>query len=1592
MTGLTGSGFIELKRNEASSETFDSLITTGSSTTLPSGWYVVETGTSAVANGQITAGTGSSNSGDVYSFGASGSSDRALGSVLSSTNSPLFGAQFTNGTGAAIGALEIAYTGEQWRLGAAGRSDRLDFQISFDATSLTTGTWNDVDALDFASPVTTGTTGALDGNAAANRTAIGATVQLASLIDIGKTFWIRWKDSDASGSDDGLAIDNVSIKAIAGTVTPPPPTLKPGLLDIADASLAEGQAGVQDMIFKVTRSGGSDGAVAVSYTVVLGSGAGEADATDLGAGIALAGTVTFADGQTTADIRVPIRGDASFEPNETFAVRLSDPTGGATLGDAVAVGTITNDDAAPPAPPANVFINEIHYDNAGADVGEAIEIAGVAGTNLSGYRLVLYNGSNLPGAAPTYGSTVALSGVIDDEGLGYGALAFSFPANGLQNGEMDGVALIAPDGTVVQLLSYEGVFTAAPGTPAAGVTSTDIGVSEGGSDPVGQSLQLGGQGASGADFAWQGSAPASFGSLNPGQTIIPDSGTGLVSAGDASVKEGDDGTANLVFTVRRAGGLGSSASVDYAIALNGTADAADLGSAAVLRGTLTFAAGASSATVMVPVRGDTVGEANETLSLTLSNPVGKISIVDGSAIGTIVNDDPIALSISAIQGAGHRSAYEGQSIVTNGVVTAVDTNGFFLQSAVGDGDAATSDAIFVFTGTAPAVAVGDEARVSGIVSEFLGGAGSLTVTQITTPQVAVVSQGNALPAAVLIGVNGVLPPSQVIDNDGLKSFDPTQDGIDFWESLEGMRVTLDTPQAVSNTSNFGETDVVVSHGVGATGMNDRGGITIAPNVDGTIDYNPEKIQIDDDSGVFAGFAPNYTIGDRLSNVTGVVNYAFGVYEVVVTEAVTITRDATLEREVTGLRGDANFLSLATYNVENLDPGDGKFTILASDIVYNLRAPDILALQEIQDADGAGTGSDLSGTVTAQGLIDAIFTTSGLRYAYVEVAPTTAGSTGGEPGGNIRNGYLYNLDRVSYVTGSAELITADAFANSRKPLVAQFEFAGQTITTINIHFTSRGGSDALWGSTQPPTAAGDAQRTAQAEAVKAYVNAELATDPKLNMAVLGDFNGFYFENALTTLTDAAKGGVFTNLNTLLPAEERYSYMFEGNAQQIDNILVTGGLMPGARYDAVHLNSQFGGSRLTDHDPQVALLFLGAAPTALALSATTVAENLPAGAVVGTLSAKDTANDTLTYTLVDNAGGRFAVDARTGVLTTTAAFDYEANASFAIVGRATDTGGLSTTAAFTVAVTNVNEAPVAVGDRISVNEDATSANLWSVLLGNDRDPDAGPAPTIRSVDVTGTRGSVVFDPASQSLRYVADGDSFDGLVTGTTTGDRFTYTIVDAGGLTSTATVDVTVTAVADGVKVVGGNGAGSIIGTEGEDYLAGGNGADTLTGLAGHDLLVGGNGDDRLFGGADRDVLYGDGGNDLLDGGSGNDVLFGGKGSDTLTGGSGADRFHFAKADGADVITDFNVMEDRIVLDGVQLSKATYGDVNRDGIVDVTLQFTQGASVTLLGVSDVRAVVFVASDGYSDFAPALLDRFGNGFAPYLPQAQDLAYAV
>jgi hypothetical protein len=318
--------------NTTYSENFDTLDQTGVSSTTPVAWTRAESGTNA--NTTYTANNGSSTTGDTYSYGTIGSSDRALGGLRTSTPSlvPTVGAFFRNDTGSTINTLQIAYTGEEWRLGSAGRTDQLDFQYSTNATSLTTGTWTDVNALDFTTPNTT-TTGAKDGNNVANRTAISNTITGLTLAP-GATVWIRWTDLDVSGADDGLAVDDFSITA--GINTP--------ALSINDVTLAEGgNATTTTFTFTVSLTSPA-GPSGVSFTINTADGTTNPATAGSDYVAIVNGSGSITSGNTSTTVSVTVNGDTSVEPDETFFVNLTNVTG-ATVTDGQGLGTIQNDDS-----------------------------------------------------------------------------------------------------------------------------------------------------------------------------------------------------------------------------------------------------------------------------------------------------------------------------------------------------------------------------------------------------------------------------------------------------------------------------------------------------------------------------------------------------------------------------------------------------------------------------------------------------------------------------------------------------------------------------------------------------------------------------------------------------------------------------------------------------------------------------------------------------------------------------------------------------------------------------------------------------------------------------------------------------------------------------------------------------------------------------------------------------------------------------------------------------------------------------------------------------------------------------------------------
>src|SRR5437764_6295471 len=325
----------------AYTQNFDTLSNVAGSTTnnltIP-GWFLTESGGGARDNEQYAVDTGGSTTGDTYSYGAAGSTERALGQLRSGTLIPLFGACFTNNTGSTITSLAVAYNGEEWRLGTAGRTDQMNFEYSLNATDLVTGTWTGVAALNFVTP-DTATTGAKNGNAAADRTALSSTITSLSIAN-GATFWIRWNDTDATGADDGLAVDDFSIT---------PQSVVPPNLTINDVSLNEGNAGTTSFTFTVSLSTpAGPGGVTFDVATADGTATQPSDYTQKSLT-----AQTIPAGSSTYSFTVLVNGDTTPETNETFFVNVTNVTG-AVVTDGQGQGTIVNDDAAP-----NLTINDV---------------------------------------------------------------------------------------------------------------------------------------------------------------------------------------------------------------------------------------------------------------------------------------------------------------------------------------------------------------------------------------------------------------------------------------------------------------------------------------------------------------------------------------------------------------------------------------------------------------------------------------------------------------------------------------------------------------------------------------------------------------------------------------------------------------------------------------------------------------------------------------------------------------------------------------------------------------------------------------------------------------------------------------------------------------------------------------------------------------------------------------------------------------------------------------------------------------------------------------------------------------------------------
>ena len=895
----------------------------------------------------------------------------------------------------------------------------------------------------------------------------------------------------------------------------------------------------------------------------------------------------------------------------------------------------------------SVFINEIHYDNAGGDTGEAIEIAGPAGTDLSGWNIALYNGTS--SQRSVYG-TISLSGIISDQDNGFGTLSFS--RAGIQNGSPDGMALIDAGGFVVQFLSYEGSFTAVSG-PAAGLTSTDIGVSESSSTPIGNSLQLTGSGTAYENFTWAGDAPSTFNNPNTGQSFGGDGGGGGGGGGPSSniiineVDADQAGTDAAEFVELYDGGVGNSDLSGHVLVLvNGSDDlsyrAYDLdglstngsgyfvlcGNAAttancdldVSPSTNLIQNGADAVALLI---GDAADYPNDTAVATTnlidaivydtsdSDDAGLLVLLNagqpqvnenGGGNGTghsnqrcpngsggARNTDSYEqfaptpgtvnvcvapakeLKIHEVQGSGPVSPEVGNKVAIEGIVvgdfqdgasgTHGDLNGFHVQEedADADADAMTSEGIFIFNGSSPAVDVhvGDLVRVVGNVSEFFGKTEITSFTGVT-----VLSSGNPIPAVSILS----LPVTSV----------------DEFEAYEGMYVTFPQPLVISDYFNFDRYNEIVlttrrhltptaefEPGPAANAAADAFLLNTILLDDGRTGENPDPAI--HPNGLEFDLTNLFRGGDTLTDVTGVMDYAFGLYRIQPTRGANYANDnpRPVAPDVVG-----GSLRLASSNVLNYfttldfprgDPLDNKCGPSENmgcrgadnaDELSRQRAKIIAALTAM-DADIVGL-VEIENNVDDDALIDLV---AGLNDAtgpgtYDFVATGTIGTDA------IKVALIYQPEAVSLIGGYAVLnsIVDSRFIDTKnRPTLAQTfidNSTGGVFTVAVNHLKSKGSSCNDVGDPNTGDGSGNCNltRKAAAEALVDWLAGDPTGSGDDDFIIIGDLNAYDKEDPI----DAILAGGYIDLIADFRGEDAYSFVFSGQTGYLDHALASDNL--------------------------------------------------------------------------------------------------------------------------------------------------------------------------------------------------------------------------------------------------------------------------------------------------------------------------------------------------------------------------------------------------------------------------------------------------
>lgn len=586
-----------------------------------------------------------------------------------------------------------------------------------------------------------------------------------------------------------------------------------------------------------------------------------------------------------------------------------------------------------------------------------------------------------------------------------------------------------------------------------------------------------------------------------------------------------------------------------------------------------------------------------------------------SEISTFTYTITDALQIHDLQGEGHTSPFDDVFVEgIQGVVTyAFTLNGSYYYTIqtpddLADDNPNTSEAILLYSGrNAWPIQVGDLVSVSGKVDEYAyDGYSDANQTDLKTTQinvrndqngkVEVLQRGVALPAPVIIDEN-VMDFNQ-IDSDSLSVFNPTVDAIDFWESIEGMRVQVGNVKTVA-PQEHGDIITVLESAVTTT---IHGGLLYEEG-----NTNPNRIQFRLEPN---GPARDLEVatGDQFTGpITGIVGYSYQNYKIYVSldEMKTKLIRGTTTPETTKIVKADDKLTIASYNLENFsnnrtETPNAKAQKLARAFVNDMQSPDIIGVTEVQDNNGSSSGNSAANE-SYERLIQAIVDAGGPRYSYLNIDPIN-NADGGAPNANIRVGFLYNPQRVSlpegiqpgdatsavgYENGKLTLNpgridpTNAAFNSSRKPLAGQFVFQGEEVIVIANHWNSKSGDTPLFGATQPPVNSSEIQRKKIAEVVYDFVADIKTKNPNANIVSVGDFNDYQFAEALKI----HEGEWLTNMINKVEAPDRYTYLYQGNSQVLDHILVSNNLVSKTAIDILHINADFTemAGRASDHDP-------------------------------------------------------------------------------------------------------------------------------------------------------------------------------------------------------------------------------------------------------------------------------------------------------------------------------------------------------------------------------------------------------------------------